>query len=170
MPKPAARIWNEIEQVKVERVADISEEDAKAEGAKKAIQWMHTGEIEYLEEGHLAYDSALYRLGFKKLWNSINGKPKPQQSIENGKLITTGYTVYPFDEESAKSFAGKTKWRGKPLTVIINPWVWVVKFKVLSKTGKPSPNSAKDDSKPQICYKTGEICKYDCKGLCRESM
>ncbi|WP_319502538.1 hypothetical protein [uncultured Draconibacterium sp.] len=24
--------------------------------------------------------------------------------------------------------------------------------------------------KQQICYKTNEPCKYDCKGLCRESM
>lgn len=34
----------------------------------------------------------------------------------------------------------------------------------------PSFDSAQDDNKPQICYKTNEICKYDCKGLCRESM
>ena len=23
--------------------------------------------------------------------------------------------------------------------------------------------------KPQICYKSNELCKYDCSGLCKES-
>jgi hypothetical protein len=29
--------------------------------------------------------------------------------------------------------------------------------------------SEKSESKPQICYKTDELCKFDCKGLCKES-
>jgi len=37
-------------------------------------------------------------------------------------------------------------------------------FKEIDGKDKPEPET------PQICYKTNEACKYDCKGLCRESM
>lgn len=80
MPKAAARIWLEVEEVKVERLQDISEEEAKAEGCERLpLLWSRLDT-------------------FKVLWQSING------------------------HES---------WRANPL-------VWVVKFKVISKTGKPS--------------------------------
>lgn len=29
---------------------------------------------------------------------------------------------------------------------------------------------AENKPKEQICYKTGQKCKHDCNGLCRESM
>ena len=58
----------------------------------------------------------------------INGKPKPTK---------TGFIVYPFDAICAKQFEGLTSWKGKPLTVVVNPWVWVIETKQLSVTGKP---------------------------------
>lgn len=85
MPKDAARIWLQIEEVRVERLQDISEEDAKAEGImvyEKGTDWLEA------------------KFGFQILWETING-------IES--------------------------WHE-------NPWVWVVKFKVLSTTGKPEFN------------------------------
>lgn len=144
MPKVFSRIWLQNFEVKVERVADISEEDAIAEGCtySEILEGYecftcnmggHLGSWELCEDG--AFPTA--RQSFKSLWQSINGKPKPIQHLENGKLVTTGYIVYPFDEESAKPFAGRTIWRNKPLTVVVNPWVWVIKFKELSRTGKP---------------------------------
>jgi hypothetical protein len=156
MPKEAARLWLENVEITLERVADISEEDAIAEG------------VIYDGVGHewICYDNTTCcfetaKESFRSLWQSINGKPKPIQhkSIIDGKLQTLSYTVYPFDSEAAKAFSNRTGWNFKPLQVIINPWVWVVKYKELSRTGKP-----------QMCYKTNELCKYDCKGLCRENM
>jgi hypothetical protein len=83
MPKAASRIWAMVEEIRVERVQDITEDDAKAEGCiqyEKETDWM----------------TAKY--GYQILWESING------------------------EESWGS----------------NPWVWVIKYRILSKTGRPS--------------------------------
>lgn len=84
MPKDAARIWLEVTDIKVERVQDISEEDAKNEGVEAL--GLYPG-----------YDISA-RGKFEGLWNMINGNES-------------------WDE---------------------NPWVWVVSFKELSRTGKPA--------------------------------
>lgn len=85
MPKAAARFWLRITDIRIERLHDITEEDAKAEGA------------EYLLWRGVTKDSQSYRNGFTSIWLSINGD---------------------------------ASWNK-------NPWVWVVSFEVLSKTGKP---------------------------------
>jgi len=91
MPKTAARIWLQVEEIRVERLQDIIKEDAIAEGILKEDQHYHD------------YNNAVPCLGaissFQSLWESING--------------------------------GVESW-------LANPWVWVVKFKVLSTTGKPT--------------------------------
>lgn len=97
MPKTASRIWLMVEEIRVERLHDISEDDAKAEGVIKG---------ESIVEGYFRfrdYKSEFNTLkyaksSFESLWASING------------------------EDSWLS----------------NPWVWVVKYRILSKTGKPS--------------------------------
>jgi hypothetical protein len=58
MPKVAARIWLEVEMVGVERLQDISEEDAKAEGAT---------------EGFWPQKEICHRLSYRDIWDSING-------------------------------------------------------------------------------------------------
>lgn len=64
MPRWASRITLEITGARVERLQDISEEDAKAEG----IQWgMPCG---YLDTGTSDCSS---KCKFKSLWESING-------------------------------------------------------------------------------------------------
>lgn len=60
MPKWAARIWLQIDKVSVERLQDISEEDARAEGVSLPS---HTVTM---------YDG-IYRDHFAMLWNSIHG-------------------------------------------------------------------------------------------------
>ena len=95
MPKDACRIWLMIEDLRVERLQDISEEDAIAEG----IEYAHKDDFRFFKD----YTGRKYHLvrggeSFETLWISINGK------------------------ESWDS----------------NPWVWVIKFRVLSKTGRPS--------------------------------
>ena len=132
MPKEAARIWDEITGIRVERVADISEEDCIAEGIEMLYNSKkeYCGFKNYLKEGEdkntVGFGSPIK--SYRSLWQLINGKPK----LKGGQ-----YEVYPFDEQAAAEFAGVTTWKGKPLTVITNPWVWVIESKQLSVNGKP---------------------------------
>ena len=63
MPKKVARLWLELTDVRAERVQDISEGDAQAEGVE-------TPKFVYPDTPREAYS---YREQFKLLWNSING-------------------------------------------------------------------------------------------------
>ena len=65
MPRWASRILLEITAVRVERLQDISEADAQAEGAPFEL-----GELERLILGA----KAKHRSGFVRLWQSINGE------------------------------------------------------------------------------------------------
>lgn len=98
MPKDAARLWLMIEDIRVERVQEISEEDSIAEGIYPYLCPINGVDI----LGYKNYEHKMMpcppKRSFQSLWTSING------------------------EES---------WSA-------NPWVWVVKFRVLSTTGKPS--------------------------------
>jgi hypothetical protein len=66
MAKRYARTWLEITDVRVERVQDISEEDAKAEGTSKFPV--------------PTFADSTYKQGFERLWNSINRKKHPFES------------------------------------------------------------------------------------------
>jgi len=65
MPKTAARIWLQVDEIKVERLQDITEEDAIAEGILKEDQHYHD------------YNNTVPCLGaissFQSLCESING-------------------------------------------------------------------------------------------------
>ena len=89
MKKDYARIWLEVEEIKVERLKDISHDDCPEEG----IEMIGTKFKNYLGN-EPTYNQ---RISFRSLWQSINGLESWEQ----------------------------------------NPWVWVVKFKVISTTGKP---------------------------------
>lgn len=74
MPKEAARIWLEVTDVRVERVREITEEDAKAEGAKQKIWYQPYGtkrEEEQLYVGDIVKHEANYLTGFAGLWDSL---------------------------------------------------------------------------------------------------
>ena len=117
MRKEYAQIWLELTDVRVQRLQDLSEEDAKAEGIKEFNWEFYTGYecFKCLSTGHDpgrddihicndgVYDSAID--SFHTLWDSINAKPK------KGK---------------------------EPVPWASNPWVWALTFKVLSTTGKPA--------------------------------
>ena len=109
MPRGASRITLEIVAVRVERLQDITEEDARAEGllamerapldpgSKKCIgcgrhRDEHIGSVRVCPQSYGAiFSNWSYAGGFRHLWNSINAK---------------------------RGFGWDT-----------NPWVWVIEFK-----------------------------------------
>lgn len=102
MPYVACRIFLQVKEVKVERLQDISEEDAKAEGVITPLidhgiideSDSYTVPSKDVEAFYKVKGS--WRIGFKQLINQINGLDTWER----------------------------------------NPWVWVVKFQVLSTTGR----------------------------------
>lgn len=74
MPRWASRITLEVVAVRVERLQDISEDDACAEGA----QHLNRPGIDVDIDGDV-WNGAYYR-AFKRLWNTINGKRAPWAS------------------------------------------------------------------------------------------
>lgn len=90
MPKEAARLFLQVEDVRLERLHDITEGDACAEGADLDIS-------NTIEQKNVLLMAASYRTAFTSLWISINGK-------QNWDL---------------------------------NPWLWVISYKIISKTGCP---------------------------------
>lgn len=141
MPKTASRIWLEVTNVRAERLQDMEgATPEECDSIKEGIIKFHHGDgnYGYHWNGDMDGDNFVEPIyAFKDLWKIINGQPRPVHEIINGKIVTVAYEVYPFNEEDGKEFIGLTEWKGKPLTVCINPWVWVVEFKLLSTTGKP---------------------------------
>lgn len=66
MPRWASRITLEVEAVLVERLQEISEEDAEAEGAPSCVM---DEDCKFYENNEIGD----YRTGFVGLWNSIHG-------------------------------------------------------------------------------------------------
>lgn len=66
MPRWASRIILPVTEVRVQRVQDISEDDARAEGAEP-VEWSE-------DFGGAPFDGTSYREGFRELWDSINVK------------------------------------------------------------------------------------------------
>lgn len=113
MPKAAARLWFQLEEVRLERLNDISEEDAIAEGIEKMEDPF--GDGFFYKDYTIPHDGFLFTRSFsnpiesyKSLWNSINDFRK----VPFVNPITT------------------ISWKA-------NPWVWVLKYKTLSTTGRP---------------------------------
>ena len=75
MPKKYSRITLEITDIRVERLHEISESDAEAEGVD---QWCDGG-----------YDIANgYRISFCALWDSLNGKKHPWENNDRVWCLT----------------------------------------------------------------------------------
>ncbi len=110
MPKEAARIWLKITNVKVERLHDITESDAIAEGVQSVI-------ADRERFGCRAAGMKLYR-NYERIDNSLciypcNGFENAEDSFKSLWIKINGCESWNF-----------------------NPWVWVIEFEVISKTGR----------------------------------
>lgn len=78
MPKAAARIWLQVTDVRVERLHDISDDEAIAEGIYRYPSPVHVGETEYKDYWEKDWDKSWIgflkpRVSFMSLWESIHG-------------------------------------------------------------------------------------------------
>lgn len=101
MPNKVARHYLEILAVRIERVQEITEEEAAAEG--------------FIATGNFSA-----RNQFIRAWVSMYSKPREVK--EGGKVVS--YISYPWAEGYEVM-----EHRGLPWYVYGNPWVWVVEFK-----------------------------------------
>jgi hypothetical protein len=101
MPREFSRTTLENKVVRIERLQEITEADAKAEGAVPA---------------DCCYS---HYHGFQKLWDSMYSKPMPVK----GKGGVRHYVSYPWEDiQETRTH------RGKPWYVWGNPWVWVIAY------------------------------------------
>jgi len=104
IPRWAARIWLQITELRIERLQDITEEDAIAEGIEELNIYSFTIYKDYTKGSTI--DGFQYAPNsYKSLWDSIN-----------------------YTKPTANCLLPTANWEN-------NPWVWVIKFKVLSTTG-----------------------------------
>lgn len=82
MPRIASRITLEIKDIRAERLNDISEEAAKAEGAKQVSKDIGCADV------------WSYKEGFKHLWHSING---PDSWHKNPWVWVVSFDVHPIN-------------------------------------------------------------------------
>ena len=102
MPRIASRILLEVVNVRVERLNDISEEDAIAEGINLPSPYVGIGmDGEVIESETISWMPSDY---YKELWESING----------------------------------------PGSWDLNPWVWVVEFKILEVKNESNDDKIDD--------------------------
>lgn len=90
MPKAAARIWLEVVSVRVERLNNITEDDAKREGVLKGLDVCREEFYKDYNINMFVFDKA--KTSFKTLWDSINGEDSWKQNpwvwvIEFKKII-----------------------------------------------------------------------------------
>ncbi|WP_392441030.1 hypothetical protein [Edwardsiella piscicida] len=94
MPRWASRITLEITDVRVERLQDITEDDAQAEGISPAVELLPEYPDTYLTPRG---DFATARVAFQRLWESIYGDDSwdanPWVWVIAFKRVDTGYAA-----------------------------------------------------------------------------
>ena len=92
MPRWASRLTLEVTEVRRERLQDITDDDAKAEG----IRWSSRSEgYSYdPEDGGPGYHRSAPRVSFLKLWDSINGKRAGAAWDDNPLVTVISFRVH----------------------------------------------------------------------------
>lgn len=121
MPRAACRLFLRVKNVRVERLQDISEEDAKAEGITSYWAEPHKDVAPFIGAvKEIGADlCSTRREAFEQLWDSIYAAPQP---VKIGGIVTH-YESYPWaDIQETRDYKGKL-W-----IVWGNPWVWPIDF------------------------------------------
>jgi hypothetical protein len=119
MPRWASRITLEVTRVRVERLQDITEQDAVSEGVR-GLEKILAGGTDKLDPDS-GYESGMIlspRFCFQNLWDWINAeRPKLPKDVTSSRYATV------------------KRWLEKhpPCTWDDNPWVWVVEFRRVEK-------------------------------------
>jgi hypothetical protein len=119
LPRGASRITLEVTDIRVQRLQEISDDDARAEGVESYTP----------PHGHISPEQRVpgpgfercrlgdqpYRLPFADLWDSINGKPRPMLDDDGDPVL---------DDNGRPRMVASRSWSS-------NPWVWAITFRRL---------------------------------------
>lgn len=138
MKREAARLLLKTTNIKVERLNQISEQDAISEGVLSCK--FPDGTIRYKDYmadasgyGHPEHDFPTVGTAiesFKTLFMKIHGKPKLVKTPSSNGELKHSYVVFCWDEQGAEKWLKSNLYRGKSLLVITNPWTMRISFKV----------------------------------------
>jgi len=92
MPRWASRITLENKSVQIQRVQDISQKDAKAEGVTPIMK-----DTSAQAPGGYWYEEPDFVEAFAELWDSINAKPKPAKRNPYTWKRELCYVSYPWE-------------------------------------------------------------------------
>lgn len=112
MPSWASRMTLGVTEVRVQRLQEITEADAKAEG------------IEVVRHHNPKWVALTPENLFAVFWNSLHGNPKPVR----GEGGISHYVSFPWDGRSRTE-----AYRGKPHIITANPWVACLSFETHQK-------------------------------------
>lgn len=135
LPKSGSRIWAMVEDIRVERVKDISEEDAKAEGVKENIIY---DESYPQDKSHSISFFKSYLTDYWGAFGNIAGDREEEHDAAKSSFQSLWVSIN-----------GQSSWDA-------NPWVWVIKYRILSKTGRPSMDMI-EQAYSEIVNKKSEI-------------
>jgi hypothetical protein len=145
MRKWSSRFTATITQVRVQRLQEITEEDAEAEGIKPIVEvepfpaWQSTAPDTVAKVKSLDYIKS-----YRSLWNSINLAPKPilgPRDEATRKRPILAYISHPWSIEDFHLFLSSIKnppstihnhqsptWHNKPLHIFPNPWLHAITY------------------------------------------
>lgn len=141
LPFDACRIFLRIKTIKIERLKDISEAEAIAEGV---YRWKDADEyFDYLrglpiEQGKYGLENELHLR--EKIGQATLYKQYIHSVFVTEKLAATKSAKDSFVGLFLSISPNKVSDYNSPLN---NPWVWCIEFEVLSTTGNPDPGMYK---------------------------